>query len=56
MLQMRTENALAAFYRYLETEELLSGEALTVDYLDLFDEGALSTLSSPWRTHKMSLY
>lgn len=29
--------------QYLETDELLVGKAVTVDYLDLFDQGALAT-------------
>lgn len=33
--------------QYLETNELLFGEAMTVDYLDLFDQRTLSTLRSP---------
>lgn len=38
-------NLLAAV-QYLKTYELLFGEAVTVDYLNLFDQGALSTLCS----------
>lgn len=37
---------------YLETNELLFGEAMTVNYLYLFDQGTLPTLCSSWGTNQ----
>ena len=39
--------------QYLETDELLLGEAVAVDDLNLFDQGALSTLCSSWHTSQI---
>lgn len=47
---MKGEKTNAVFaltaVQYLETEELVFGEAVTVDYLNLFDQRALATLCS----------
>lgn len=38
--------------QYLETDELLVGKAVTVDYLNLFDQGALATFCRSWHTNQ----